>query len=134
MEQRLISTQQNLTRELEYQRNIIQENNIIPNTVVATNVIMIEKHEPMYDVFISHASEDKDEFVRPLAEELSRIGVNVLYDVHSIIWGDSLRQSIDRGLANSKYGVIVISSSIINKRWPAYELDGLIAREMEGRA
>ena len=46
--------------------------------------------------------------------------------------GDSLRRSIDRGLANSKYGVVVLSSAFFAKNWPQYELDGMVAREMNG--
>ncbi len=33
-----------------------------------------------YDVFISHASEDKEEVARPLAEVLRRNGLSVWYD------------------------------------------------------
>lgn len=30
-----------------------------------------------WDAFISHASEDKDDFVRPLAQTLAQLGVKV---------------------------------------------------------
>jgi hypothetical protein len=46
--------------------------------------------------------------------------------------GDSLRQSIDRGLINSRYGIIILSTAFFQKRWPQYELNGLTAREMQG--
>ena len=46
--------------------------------------------------------------------------------------GDSLRQSIDRGLANSRYGIVVLSPAFFAKNWPQYELNGLTAREMDG--
>lgn len=85
-----------------------------------------------YDLFISHASEDKDDFVRPLAEALTARGLRVWYDEFQLRIGDSLRQSIDRGLANSRYGVVVLSSSFFAKNWPQYELNGLVAREMNG--
>lgn len=84
-----------------------------------------------WDVFISHASEDKEDFVRPLAEALAQLGVKVWYDEFSLEVGDSLSRSIDEGLANSSYGVVVVSPSFVQKRWPERELRGLVAREVE---
>jgi hypothetical protein len=46
--------------------------------------------------------------------------------------GDSLRRSIDRGLAHSQFGVVVISPDFLRKEWPQNELDGLVAREIDG--
>jgi hypothetical protein len=46
--------------------------------------------------------------------------------------GDSLRQRIDEGLANSRYGVVVLSPAFFAKRWPQLELDGLLTREVAG--
>ena len=82
-----------------------------------------------YDVFISHASEDKDSFVRTLAHELTQHGVKVWYDEFALSLGDSLRRSIDRGLAKSRFGVVVLSRSFFAKEWPQKELDGLVAKE-----
>ena len=88
----------------------------------------------LYDVFICHASEDKDEFVRPLAEALRSQHLAVWYDEFAVDVGDSLREAIDRGLATSLYGIVVLSPSFFHKRWPKRELSGLVAREMgEGR-
>lgn len=84
-----------------------------------------------WDVFISHASEDKETFVRPLAIALRNLSVSVWYDEFSLRLGDSLSRSIDKGLAQSKFGVVVISHSFIQKRWPEYELGGLVSREIE---
>ena len=44
--------------------------------------------------------------------------------------GDSLREAIDRGLATSRFGIVVISPSFFEKRWTQRELNGLVAREM----
>lgn len=82
-----------------------------------------------WDVFISHASEDKD-FVRPLAIALQSLGVSVWYDEFSLRLGDSLSRSIDKGLASSRFGLVVISQHFIQKPWPEYELRGLISREI----
>ena len=88
--------------------------------------------EAKYDLFISHASDDKDDLVRPLVGELERLGIKVWYDEFTLKVGDSLRKKIDLGLANSKYGTVVLSSSFFAKNWPQYELDGMVAKEMNG--
>lgn len=81
-----------------------------------------------HDVFISHASEDKDDFVRPLANALIAQGLNVWYDEMTLRIGDSLRQKIDKGLVNSKVGLVVLSPSFMKKGWANYELDGIVTR------
>ena len=86
-----------------------------------------------YDAFISHASEDKEKLVKPLALALDKIGYRVWYDEFELRVGDSLRQSIDRGLVNSRFGIVVLSPAFFAKNWPQYELNGLTAREMDGR-
>lgn len=90
------------------------------------------EHVKKYDLFISHAWEDKDAFVRPLNEALTKLGILVWYDETTLTLGDSLRQSIDKGLANSRFGVVVLSTAFFVKNWPQYELNGLVAREMNG--
>ena len=85
-----------------------------------------------YDFFISHASEDKDGFVRELAEALEAREAKVWYDEFTLKVGDSLRREIDRGLANSRFGVVVLSKRFFNKEWPQKELDGLVSLEIEG--
>lgn len=123
-ERQLVETQRALSEELDNQKRLLQER--IPQTISEPDT----DEDPEYDVFISHASEDKEEIVRLLAEELVGLGVRVWYDEFSLKWGDSLRRSIDKGLANSRFGVVVISSAFIAKQWPQYEVDGLVAREM----
>ena len=85
-----------------------------------------------HDVFISHASEDKDDFVRPLANALIEQDLNVWYDEMTLRIGDSLRQKIDKGLANSRVGLVVLSPSFIKKGWTNYELDGIVTRTVSG--
>ena len=57
---------------------------------------------PEWDLFIAHASEDKDEFVRPLAGRLEELGASVWYDEFQLKPGDSLISTIDRGLASGQ--------------------------------
>lgn len=86
-----------------------------------------------YDVFISHASEDKDEVVRPLAHSLQEKQLKVWYDEFELKIGDSLRQKIDKGLANSRFGIVVLSKNFIKKGWTNYELDGIITKAVSGQ-
>ena len=74
-----------------------------------------------YDLFISHASEDKDSLVRPLAILLERLSVKVWYDEFSLKLGDDLSLSIDRGLQASRYGLLILSKSFLAKNWTDYE-------------
>ncbi|WP_353123785.1 TIR domain-containing protein [Dysgonomonas capnocytophagoides] len=85
-----------------------------------------------YDFFISHASEDKDDIVRDLAEALRNSGFEVWYDEFELKIGDSLRKKIDYGLSNANYGIVIISPSFVKKNWTEYELNGMVAREMNG--
>lgn len=87
---------------------------------------------PEYDVFISHASEDKEDIVRPLAYSLRSKGLKVWYDEFELKIGDNLRRKIDKGLANSKFGIVVVSSDFIKKGWTNYELDGIITKAISG--
>jgi len=85
-----------------------------------------------WDVFISHASEDKETFVRPLAEALQQLGVKVWYDEFTLVPGESLSRSIDKGLRDSRVGLVVVSESFIRKPWPERELQGLVAGIISG--
>lgn len=86
-----------------------------------------------WDFFISHASEDKDAVARPLAEMLQASGFKVWYDESTLTLGDNLRRSIEHGLANSRFGIVILSPSFFAKKWPQLELDGLFALERPGQ-
>ena len=88
-----------------------------------------QNEKAVYDIFISHASEDKDRIARPLYEALKNMGVSVWFDEAVLKLGDSLRRKIDEGLSKCKYGVVILSPSFLSKEWPQRELDGLVARE-----
>jgi len=87
----------------------------------------------LYDIFICHAFEDKKSFVRPLAKSLRENNVEVWYDEFTLKFGDSIRRSLDKGLRNSRFGVVVLSKAFFEKEWPQYELDGLTEREIKGK-
>lgn len=93
----------------------------------------MEKETETWDVFISHASEDKDSIARPLKEALESEGVKVWFDESELKIGDRLHKSIDKGIANSGYGIVILSENFFKKDWPQRELEGLVAKEYEGR-
>lgn len=98
------------------------------------SALAVEREGPkIYDLFISHASEDKDDVVRPLALALREEGVHVWYDEFELRIGDSLRQKIDLGLANSRAGLVVLSQSFFAKGWTNYELNGLVTNDVAGK-
>ncbi|RJY13013.1 toll/interleukin-1 receptor domain-containing protein [Parashewanella spongiae] len=121
--------------QLAHQRNLQAEISVTKamalnvNSSINTTMALPDTE---YDLFISHASEDKDEFVRPLAETLENMGVKVWYDEFTLKVGDSLRKSIDHGLVKSKFGTVILSSAFCSKNWTQYELDSMVAREMNG--
>lgn len=120
----MLTLQQQITREMEKQKmQSLHSFDIIKPT---------QTEQTTYDVFVSHASEDKDEFVRPFVKCLQENGIEVWYDEFSLRVGDSLRRSIDNGLKNYSYGIVVLSEAFFSKEWPQRELDGLFAREVNG--
>ena len=86
-----------------------------------------------WDVFISHASEDKVSVAQPLADVLLRAGLAVWLDSCELRLGDSLRVSIDQGLAESSFGVVILSQAFFAKQWTVRELNGLFAMDDDDR-
>ena len=85
-------------------------------------------------LFVCHASEDKESFVRPLARSLNEHpGFKVFYDEFSLVMGDSLLVSISKGLRECDFGVVVFSPDFLRKKWTQEELAGLFARETAER-
>lgn len=107
----------------------------VPSLVQGRNTppgMMPQNDDREFDVFISHASEDKNEIVRPLALALRNGGLRVWYDEFELRIGDSLRRKIDMGLAKSRFGVVVMSREFFRKGWTNYELDGIVTRAVGG--
>jgi hypothetical protein len=106
----------------------------------ARSVAVHEPEEPAedvlggqtWDVFISHASEDKAAVARPLRDALTKLGVAVWLDEAQMRIGHSLRRKIDEGIRASRYGVVVLSNPFFAKGWTNHELDGLVTRNVAG--
>ena len=131
---RTVQTHRQLAQTL--QRSVLPAARTVPaltaSSLVNEGFGPIDDPDREFDLFLSYASEDKG-FARPLASALTRRGVRVWFDETSITPGDSVRESIDRGLTRSRFGVVVFSHSFFTKKWTSYELNGLVTREMRGR-
>lgn len=86
-----------------------------------------------YDVFISHASENKESVARPIADLLKRHGLRVWMDANELGLGDSLREHLDGAIRKSKYGVVILSQDYINKAWTNNELAAFFSLENRNR-
>lgn len=86
-----------------------------------------------YDIFISHASEDKNDVALPIFEACEEIGINAFLDVKYIKWGDSLTEKINHALGRSKLVLAILSESSVDKTWPSKEINSALARELEGK-
>ena len=82
-------------------------------------------------VFISHASEDKERFVLPFAEDLRSEGVDAWVDRWEMLPGDSLvRKIFTEGLDKAVAVVVVLSRVSITKVWVAEELDAAVVKRI----
>ncbi|RZK21233.1 MAG: TIR domain-containing protein, partial [Flavobacterium sp.] len=84
-----------------------------------------------FDAFISHASEDKNNFVRPIAIKLAEYGVKIWYDELSLRPGVSLSRSIEQGLGKSSFGIVILSEAFFKKKWTEFELRALNSFEVD---
>lgn len=86
----------------------------------------------MHDVFISHASEDKETVAIPLANKLREFGVNAWLDKFELKAGDSLQNKINSGLSESRFGIVILSEAFFQKLWTRRELEVLESQEKDG--
>lgn len=109
--------QKRLIREREAHERLVT--NEIRSRTMTVHGRPADSGQEEHDFFISHASEDKEGFVRDLAEALRAKGAKVWYDEFTLKVGDGLRRTIDRGLAGSRFGVVVLSEHFFIKHLPA---------------
>jgi hypothetical protein len=114
-----------------YQSRIDELQGQLRVSVAPPNVPAHDDEPEEYDVFVSHAFEDKEDFVDELVAEMRKLDLKVWYDTDKLKWGDSMREKIDRGLSKSRYGIVVLSPNYIaeQKYWTKAELNGLFQVE-----
>jgi ribosomal protein S25 len=84
--------------------------------------------------FISHATEDKMDFVIPFATELRKNGIEAWVDQWEIRAGDSLIQRIfEEGIRNAAVVIVVLSKISTNKKWVREELDAALIRRISDK-
>jgi hypothetical protein len=101
-------------------------------SVAANSAAAAPADERELDVFIAHATEDKDAIARPLAHALRSRGLDVWFDEFELRIGDSLRRKIDSGISRCRFGIVVLSHAFFAKGWSQYELDGLVTMAVSG--
>lgn len=83
------------------------------------------------DFFISHDSKDKDDVARPLYEALTKKGFKVWYDEYSLKIGDSLTESIEKGIKEAGKGILILSKNFLsNEKWAKNELQSLKTKQI----
>ncbi|CAN5832971.1 hypothetical protein BH11BAC7_BH11BAC7_33330 [soil metagenome] len=87
--------------------------------------------EISYDVFISHAFEDKNAFANELALALKKQGLKVWYSGSELKLGDSIMDSVNNALKAATYGIVIISPIYLEKQWAMSELKALFAQEAD---
>lgn len=82
--------------------------------------------------FMSHDSRDKEEVARPLVHELGHLLCPVWYDEFSLKVGDSLTESIDRGIREASKCVVVLSPNFLeNPGWSNAEFKSIMNRHIK---
>ena len=84
---------------------------------------------PEYDVFLSHANADKQDFVDELNSSLEKLDVKIFYDKKSLEWGDKWKDKILDGTKKAEFAIIVISENFFDREWAEKELDQFLNRQ-----
>lgn len=84
---------------------------------------------PEYDVFISHANQDKEELIEELYQSLQKLGISIFYDKESLEWGDNWKERILNGTKKAEFAIIVISENFFDREWTERELSEFLNRQ-----
>jgi hypothetical protein len=85
-----------------------------------------------YDVFISHAVEDKESIANELYKKLDKKGLKVWYSGSDLKVGDRLAESIHDNLDQCRFGVTILSPTYLSKIWTLNEFFFFMKRDMDG--
>lgn len=100
------------------------DQNVIVGSTAIKNPQMKE-----YDVFLSHANADKNDYVDELYHILCKLGIRVFYDKESLEWGDDWKKRILAGTQKSEFAIIVISENFFGREWTEKELSEFLNRQ-----
>ena len=86
------------------------------------------------DVFLCHAWDDRKDAAKELHDLLEKNGLSVWFSEKDVLLGSSLLREIDKGLANSRVGIVLVTPSFIervkNEGIAEKELSALLARDL----
>jgi len=81
--------------------------------------------------FISHDSRDKATVAEPIAVGLQKLMCPVWYDQFALKVGDSLRESIERGIKEANTCILILSKNFFsNNGWTKAEFDSIYTKEI----
>lgn len=129
---RIIIYDENTNSEI-YDNNVLKqafENNHfvqIRRIQYAMNRSNIEK--PF--AFVSHDSRDKELIAKPIVHELMKLACPVWFDEYSFNIGDSLRESIEKGIKDAKKCILIITPNFLNNSgWTKAEFNSVITKDI----
>jgi tetratricopeptide (TPR) repeat protein len=85
-----------------------------------------------FDVFLSHGHEDA-EWVGALADNLTRLGLNVYLDAYELVSGELLAVRLQDALARARTVVLVVSPRSSGRKWVEEEFAAALAGVVAGR-
>jgi hypothetical protein len=81
------------------------------------------------DLFISHASADREQYILPLSHALTTHGVSFWLDVNEIDWGSNIVLKINEGLRNTRYALLCLSKNLLARPWPESEMSTVLSMQ-----
>jgi hypothetical protein len=86
------------------------------------------------DVFLCHAWDDRKDAAKELHDLLESKGVSVWFSEKDVLLGSSLLREIDKGLAKSRVGIVLVTPSFLKRvkgeGIADKELSALLARDL----
>ncbi len=86
-----------------------------------------------YEIFISHASEDRPEVARPIHAACERLGLKAFLDEEHIAWGENFTHKINSALGAARTVLCIISPVSVTKQWPMAEVNTSLSLEIAGK-
>ena len=103
-------------------------------TLIRENVEKRIELPDLRDVFLCHAWDDRKESAKQLHDLLEEKGITVWFSEKDVLLGSSLLREIDKGLAKSRVGIVLVTPSFLKRikgeGIADKELSALLARDL----
>lgn len=76
---------------------------------------LAEKRPDLRDVFLCHAWDDRAGAAKELHDHLEALGVAVWFSEKDLGLGTSMMRGIDRGLKNSRLGIVLVTPALLKR-------------------